>query len=115
MSEHLPRVSTYGEFWPIYLREHRKPLTRAFHYVGTGLGLMLLAAAVVSGNLWLILAAFVCGYAFAWVAHMTIEKNKPATFQYPLWSFISDFRMFFMFLSGRIGAEYRAHGVPAAD
>jgi hypothetical protein len=45
------------------------------------------------------------GYAFAWFAHFVVEKNRPATFQYPLWSFMGDYKMIAMMLTGRIGRE----------
>ena len=96
------RIATYAEFWPFYLREHARPETRALHYVGTGLGVCLLIWALVAGPWWLI---------FAGVAHFFIEKNKPATFTYPLWSFVSDFRMFGLFLAGRLGGELKKAGV----
>lgn len=99
------KITRYSDFWPFYLRQHGKPTTRGLHYVGTSLGLALLAAAIVTGNWLLLVPAFVCGYAFAWVGHFFIENNRPATFTYPLWSFVSDFRMYGFWLSGRMGRE----------
>lgn len=103
------RLASYGEFWPFYLNEHRKPTTRRLHYIGTALGLALLAIAVVSQNWWLLLAALVSGYAFAWLSHAFVEHNRPATFTYPFWSLLSDFRMFFLWLSGRLEPELQRH------
>ncbi|MFC7334260.1 Mpo1-like protein [Rhodocista pekingensis] len=111
MAERL--YTTYTDFWPFYLREHSRPATRAFHYAGTALGLACVIYALVAGRpLWL-LGLPLCGYFFAWLSHATVERNRPATFTYPLWSLVSDFRMFFLFLAGRLDGELRRAGVSA--
>ena len=99
------RIETYAEFWDFYVAEHSQPATRLLHFVGTSLGLVVLVWVIRTGN-WLYLpVCFVVGYAFAWFSHFVIEKNKPATFKYPLWSFISDYKMMFYMLTGRMNRE----------
>ena len=98
---HMKRIQTYSEFWPFYLGEHKNPMNRRLHFIGSTLGLILLGTALVMQNGWFILAAFVSGYAFAWIGHFKIEKNRPATFTYPLWSLISDWRMWYRMLIGK--------------
>jgi len=102
---------SFAEFWHYYLSEHAKPTTRALHFAGTGAGLLLLLLGLISGNYGLLLVALICGYGPAWVGHFFVEKNRPATFRYPLWSLISDFRMFFFFITGRLGNELRRLGI----
>ena len=106
-----PRYSTFAEFWPFYLREHSRPRTRALHYIGTTLVVLIAISAVLTGRWWWLLAMPVAGYFFAWLAHFTVEKNRPATFTYPLWSLGADFKMWWLWLTGRLGAELRKAGV----
>ncbi len=96
------RFTSFKEFWPYYLREHSAPVCRHLHYIGTALSIAALLAAVFI-SFWWIIAAPLLGYSFAWYAHFKYEKNKPATFQYPFWSLASDYRMFFLWLTGRLG------------
>ena len=99
------RIETYAEFWDFYVAEHSQPLTRLLHFVGSTLALVLLVW-VVRGGHWLYLPlCFTVGYAFAWFSHFFVEHNHPATFKYPLWSFVSDYKMVFYMLTGRMNAE----------
>ena len=104
-----PRFRTYEEFWPYYVSEHSKPATRALHFAGTSLVLATLVAAVALSPWWL-LATPLAGYGLAWAGHFFVEKNRPATFTYPLWSLRGDFRMFVLTLLGRMGPEVARAG-----
>jgi hypothetical protein len=101
MSESKPYQS-FAEFYPFYLQEHSHPLCRALHYIGSSLVIFTLCFALFEqqyGFLWLLP---VIGYGFAWVGHFFIEKNRPATFQYPLYSFLADWVMLKDFLTGQL-------------
>lgn len=101
----------YADFWPHYLRQHADPRTRAIHAAGTLAGLGLSAWGLLVGPLWLLLAGLVVGYGAAWVSHLAIEGNRPATFGHPLWSLGSDLRMAWLLLTGRLDPELRRAGV----
>jgi hypothetical protein len=108
------RIQTYAEFWPFYLREHSRASTRWLHFVGTSLGVGLGVSAGVTGRGVLVPLALVAAYGFAWFSHFVIEHNRPATFKYPLWSFISDFRMAGLMAIGQLGPhlEQATRGAP---
>jgi hypothetical protein len=102
------RITTLREFWPFYVGEHQQPLNRTLHFIGSTLVLAVLATAIASGRpLWLA-AAPLCGYGFAWVGHFFVEKNRPATFKYPLFSLLCDWVMYVKILTGRMNDEVRA-------
>ncbi len=96
------RYQSFAEFWPYYLNEHSKPATRALHAAGSLAAIALLIALVAIGKWWLFPLAFVPGYGLAWVGHFFVEKNRPATFAYPLWSFMGDWKMLTLMLMGRL-------------
>jgi hypothetical protein len=102
------RYSSFEAFWPFYLQEHSKPATRWLHFVGTTLALSTVIGAVLGGRPLLALAAPLWGYGFAWVSHFLVEKNRPATFRYPLWSLIGDFKMWGLMLTGRLWTDARS-------
>ena len=97
-------LKTFEEFWPHYLGEHLNPVNRGLHFTGTTFVYGLMALAVLSSPRWLYLAPLV-GYGFAWVGHFFVERNRPATFTYPLWSLRGDFRMHARMLTGRLETD----------
>lgn len=107
--------SSFESFWPFYLREHSRPRTRALHYIGTTLVVVIALIAVwtgaTGGNWWALVGMPVAGYFFAWLAHFTVEKNRPATFTYPWWSLRADFKMWWLWLTRRLGPELDQAGV----
>ncbi|HXY76672.1 MAG TPA: DUF962 domain-containing protein [Steroidobacteraceae bacterium] len=96
------RFATFDAFYPYYLEQHRHPVSRRLHVIGTLLAFGAAAVALVSGHwLWL-LAVPIVGYLPAWVGHFFFEGNSPATFSYPLYSLRGDFAMVAGVLTGRM-------------
>lgn len=102
------RFKTFEEFWPYYVLEHSKKSTRVLHFIGTTAAVATLGAALVKGKPALIPLALVAGYGPAWISHFFIEKNRPATFKYPRWSLLADFRMWGKMVTGTMDAEVEA-------
>ena len=100
-----PRIQSFDEFWPFYVCEHKKKLTRQLHFVGTTLALSAVAGGLVTRHKWLLAVAPVVGYGPAWFSHFVIEKNRPATFKYPKWSLMADFIMWGKMLAGTMDEE----------
>ena len=100
----MARLTSFEEFWPFYVSQHSRASTRALHFAGTTMVLGSLAAGVLVAP-WCALLSFVLGYGPAWIGHFIIEKNRAATFTYPLWSLRGDFRMYVLMLTGRMGPE----------
>lgn len=105
------KYRTLEEFWPFYLHEHSSARNRLLHFVGSTFALGLCALALGLGSFLLVIPAVVSGYAFAWFGHFFIERNRPATFQYPVKSFVSDWRLWYTMLTGRLAAELRRFGI----
>ena len=99
------RYQSFEEFWPFYVREHQDPVNRALHYAGTTLVIGSVATAAVTLNPAWLLAAPIAGYGFAWAGHFFVEKNKPASFSYPVWSLAADFKMYGLALRGKMTEE----------
>lgn len=98
----MKRFASFREFYPFYLSEHSNRTSRRLHFAGSCGVLVLVGVAIARGNPWWLLAALACGYGFAWIGHFVFEKNRPATFRHPLYSFVGDWVMFRDILVGKI-------------
>lgn len=99
------RVATYrsfGDFYPFYLSQHSDRTCRRLHFLGTSLGLAAVILALATLDFAWIAAGIAAGYLFAWIGHFFFENNRPATFTYPLYSFMGDWVMWKDMLTGRI-------------
>jgi hypothetical protein len=95
-------LRSFAEFYPFYLSEHSNRTCRRLHFVGSSLALVCLALAIGTLNAWWLLAGLVAGYGFAWIGHFGFEKNKPASFKRPLYSFMGDWVMYKDIWAGKI-------------
>ena len=102
MSTETPAFKTFAEFYPFYLGEHSDRRSRRLHFLGSSLVLVCVAMLFASGRMQYLLYAHLCGYGFAWIGHFFFERNKPASFKYPLYSFIGDWAMYRDIWLGRI-------------
>ncbi|MFK8011224.1 MAG: Mpo1-like protein [Marinicellaceae bacterium] len=96
------KYKSFKEFYPFYLNEHKDSRCRLMHVVGTTLLLVVLIYSLITSQFILLWLLPVIGYGFAWVGHFVFEKNRPATFTYPLYSFIGDWVMWWQVITFRI-------------
>ncbi|WP_333607341.1 Mpo1-like protein [Arsukibacterium sp.] len=96
------RFNSFKAFYPYYLQEHQNRTCRRLHVVGSTLVLLVLFSALLTGQWRLLWLVPLLGYGFAWVGHFFFEKNKPATFKYPLYSLLGDWVMYKDVLTGKI-------------
>lgn len=96
------RFERFSDFYPYYLAEHADPRCRLMHFIGSTAVIGVVVAAIVTANAWWLAAMPLVGYGFAWLGHFVFEKNKPATFSYPLYSLAGDWVMYADILRGRV-------------
>lgn len=93
---------SFAEFYPFYLMEHSNVTCRRLHFLGSSLALSCVALMVVTGQWGFILLGLLFGYGCAWIGHFVFEKNKPASFKRPLYSFMGDWVMYRDILVGKV-------------
>ena len=93
---------SFKEFWPFYLEQHMHLVNRRLHFAGTLIIHIIIFSALISNHLKIIWTCPILGYGFAWLGHYIFEKNRPATFTYPIWSLWGDFKMFYMILFNKL-------------
>jgi len=100
-------IKNYSEFYRFYLTEHRSVMSRRLHAVGSSVGIYFFSKAILKRKAKYVVYGLVSGYACAWIGHFVFEKNKPASFKQPLYSFISDWRMLSDILRGNLSLKDR--------
>lgn len=101
---------SFEEFWPFYVSQHKDPVCRRMHFIGTSVAIGCVAVAALNPSA--LLLAPVAGYGMAWIGHYVFEKNRPATFGSPkhaVWSLRGDFRMWKHMVLGTMDAELSQH------
>jgi hypothetical protein len=101
------KPKSFKEFWPIYVREHRRLGCRRLHFLGTSISTALIIFALSTHQLWYLPVAVIIGYSFSWTGHFFIEGNRPASLKAPAYSLRGDYRMFWMMLVGRMDSELK--------
>jgi hypothetical protein len=98
----MTRYSSFSEFYPYYLTQHDNRMCRRTHFIGTSTAMAAVVQYIGTMNAWWLLAAVAFGYGGAWVGHFFFEKNRPASFDQPLYSFRADWVMYWQMLTGKL-------------
>ncbi|MCB1625801.1 MAG: DUF962 domain-containing protein [Pseudomonadales bacterium] len=98
----MSQYTSFSQFFAFYLTEHRHPVSRTLHFIGTWGAFLCVVMLVVTRMPYWLLLGLLSGYSFAWVGHFFFEKNRPATFKYPLYSFAADWVMWWQLNFGRL-------------
>jgi hypothetical protein len=101
----------FAAFWPDYLRAHQKRSTRLCHYAATLWGAGVGLYGVFTLRIGFVLAGVIGGYVLAVGSHYVFEGSKPLVARNPVLGACSDLRMFMLAVIGRLGAEFRKHGI----
>lgn len=96
------KYSRFADFYPFYLSEHGNRTCRRLHFAGSTLALAFVVAALATRDARWLLGSLLAGYGFAWIGHFMFEKNRPASFKQPLYSFMGDWKMYWQIWSGKI-------------
>ena len=100
------KFNNYKEFYYFYLTEHSNNVCRNLHYVGNTIVILILIYSIYTNHFIVLWSIPLIGYGFAWIGHFFFEHNKPATFKWPIWSFVSDWLMLFQFITGTLSKEH---------
>jgi hypothetical protein len=109
------RFQTMEKFWPFYVREHSRPLTRWLHFIGTSSLFIWLTVALIRRNPKLLVMGVISPYAYAWIGHFLVEHNRPATFKHPVKSLLADFKMYGKLWQGKMGREVALYNAAEPD
>ncbi len=109
------RMMPFTDYWPLYLRAHRRRATRVSHYAATTVGLSGSAVGLAMLDIIVFGVGIGCGYALAISSHWLFEGNRPLIAVNPVWGAVADLRMTWLAATGRLAPELMRHGIDAAN
>lgn len=98
----MSKIRTFKEFYPFYLSQHNNKICRALHFIGSFVVIVIFIYSIMRMDFEKLIYCPLVGYFFAWIGHFVFEKNRPATFTYPIFSLMGDWVMFKDILIGKI-------------
>ena len=103
--ENYKNISSFNDFWPVYLRAHRSRASQAFHLGGLVLSVALAAALVSCGMVFFLVLAIVPAQIGAAIGHKLSPRKERTVEDHPDWAALADLRMCALMLTGRLKRE----------
>jgi len=100
------QYQSFKEFYPFYLSQHQDAVCRRLHYLGSTIILVVFINTLINQNWWQLVWLPFIGYGFAWLGHFVFEKNRPATFSYPLYSLMGDWVMYWQMIKNKLASAF---------